>query len=179
MCNRSRVRRREGICARALRGDRAFERLPLLLTMKRRDFLRTTAAGAVFALVGLSRKSGRADGTPRARRVLLINAGGGLRTTAAFNASPVQRLNPWGVLGQAGFLRLGDVLRADESGVSYEAPSWSRGGTVPSIVEAAPAFAMIAGSDHAPDGSPRAGDHGDDTPRMGTGYFGRPDAPGL
>ena len=147
--------------------------------MKRRDFLRTTAASAVFAIVGLSRKSGRADTPSRARRVLLINAGGGLRTTAGFNASTQQRLNPWGILGTAGVLRLGNVLRADDSAVTYSASSWSSGGTVPAIQQAATSFALIAGADHAPDGSARAGDHNDDTPRMGTGYFGKPDAPGL
>jgi hypothetical protein len=51
--------------------------------MKRRSFLAGGLAG--IALVGLTRKSSRADGPARARRVLILNAGGGLRTTAAFN----------------------------------------------------------------------------------------------
>jgi hypothetical protein len=147
----------------------------------RRDFLRLAAAGAAFALVGLTRKgSPRAHGpTPRARRVLVLNAGGGLRTTAAFNASTRTALNPWGILATAGSLRLGDVLRADDAAVTYGAPSWPGGGSVPPIDVAATQFAIVAGCDHAPDGSPRAGDHTDDAPRMGTGYFARPDAPGL
>ncbi|MEM6997084.1 MAG: DUF1501 domain-containing protein, partial [Myxococcota bacterium] len=40
-------------------------------------------------------------------------------------------------------------------------------------------FALIGAVDHAPDGSYREGDHGDDTLRMATGYFGKADAPGL
>ena len=149
------------------------------MRIRRRDFLRTTAAGAAFALVGLSRKSGRADGPPRARHVLVLNAGGGLRSSAAVNSSPKQRLNPWGVLGTAGVLRLGNVLRSDDAAVTYSASTWPGGGTVPAIDEAARAFSLIAATDHAPDGSGRAGDHTDDTPRMATGYFGRADAPGL
>ena len=147
----------------------------------RRDFLRMAAAGTAFALVGLTRKgSPRAHGpAPRARRVLVLNAGGGLRTTAAFHASTRTAQNPWGVLATAGALRLGQVLRLDESAVTYAAPSWPGGGSVPPIDQAAAQFAIIAACDHAPDGSPRAGDHTDDAPRMGTGYFARSDAPGL
>ncbi len=147
--------------------------------MRRRDFLRTTAAGSAFALIGLSRKSSRADGPPRARRVLVLNASGGLRSSAAFNASTTTSLNPWGILAQAGALRLGSVLRADDTAVTYSAPSWPGVTTVPSIEQAATSFALIGAADHAPDMSSRAGDHTDDEPRMGTGYFARPDAPGL
>jgi uncharacterized protein (DUF1501 family) len=144
--------------------------------LHRRDFLRTSAAAA--ALIGLRAKSGRADAPPRARRVLILNGGGGLRSSAAFNASAHVALNPWGLLGTAGALRLGNVLRADETSVSQTAASWPGGGNVPRIDQAAPNFAVIGACDHAPDGSGRAGDHTDDTPRMGTGYFS-PDAPGL
>lgn len=135
-------------------------------------------AATAFAIVGLRRKSGRAAAPVHVRRVLIVNAGGGLRTSTAFNASPVQDLNPWGVMGTFGALRLGNVLRGDESTITYAAPSWPGSPTVPRIDQLAPQLAIIGGADHAPDGSPRAGDHGDDTPRMGTGYYS-PDAPGL
>jgi uncharacterized protein (DUF1501 family) len=146
------------------------------MTSTRRQFLRSSAAA--IALVGLARKSSRADGPARARRVLIVNAGGGLRSTAAFNASSQINLNPWGVLGTFGALRLGNVLRSDETGISYAAPSWSTP-VVPSIDQAAARFAVIAATDHAPDNSDRAGDHTDDEPRMGTGYYAKPDAPGA
>jgi uncharacterized protein (DUF1501 family) len=145
--------------------------------MKRRTFLAGGLAG--FALVGLTRKGARADGPPRARRVLILNAGGGLRTTAAFNASTRTALNPWGVLATAGALRLGKVLEADTSTITTATPSWPGGGSCPTIQQAATSFALIAACDHAPDGSSRAGDHTDDVPRMATGYFAKPDAPGL
>src|SRR5688572_24640420 len=110
--------------------------------MKRRQFLAGSIAG--IALVGLTRKSSRADGPARARRILILNAGGGLRTTAAFNASTRTALNPWGVLGTAGACRLGSVLRADDSAVTTTAASWPGGGSVPSIQQAAASFALIA-----------------------------------
>jgi uncharacterized protein (DUF1501 family) len=149
------------------------------MPIRRRDFLRGAAAGSAIALIGLSRKSARAEGPARARRVLILNATGGLRTTTAFNAKSRTALNPWGVLGQAGSLTLGNVLRGDDSAVSTTAASWPSGGSVPSIDVAAASFSVIGAADHAPDGSPRAGDHTDDEPRMGTGYFAKPDAPGL
>src|SRR5262245_486806 len=125
------------------------------MRIPRRDFLRLTAAGSAVALIGLSRKSSRADGPARARRVLLFNASGGLRSTAAFHASSHTALNPWGVRGTSGSLRLGNVLRADESTVSYGAPSWPGSPSVPAIDAAAASFAVIAATDHAPDGSGR------------------------
>jgi len=70
------------------------------------------------------------------------------------------------------------VLTSSPGAVSYAAPSWPEG-QVPDITQAAKSFALIGATDHAPDGSPRAGDHPDDSMRMGTGYFGKADAPGL
>ncbi len=149
------------------------------MTLSRRQFVTATAAGTAAALIGLGKKSARGAGPARARRLLIINAAGGLRSTAAFHASSLVAQNPWGVLGASGALRLGRVLRADEASYNYAAPAWGAGVTVPPIDEAARSFAIVAATDHAPDGTPRSGDHGDDTPRMGTGYFGRGDAPGL
>ncbi len=149
------------------------------MTISRRTILRASAATTAAALVGLGRKSARGAGPARARRVLIINAAGGMRTTTAFHASPARALNPYGVLATAGALRLGAVLRADESTLSYAAPAWGAGVTVPAIDEAARQFAIIAATDHRPDGGYRPGDHRDDGQRMGTGYYQRNDAPGL
>ena len=143
----------------------------------RRDFLRATAAGAGLTLLGLTRRSARAEGPAKAKRLLVLYGNGGVRTTAAFNASSRTELNPWGVLGTFGALRLGNVLVSTPDIVSYDAPSWSDG-QVPGIEQVAPSLSMIAATDHAP-GQPRAGDHPDDSERMGTGYFGKPSAPGL
>jgi uncharacterized protein (DUF1501 family) len=146
------------------------------MALSRRTFLKATAAGAGVTLVGMTRKSARAE-EPKAKRLLVLYAGGGLRTTAAFNASTRTELNPWGVLGPAGALRLGNVLTSTPEVVRFDAPSWPDG-QVPGIEEAALSFSMIAATDHAP-GQPRAGDHPDDSERMGTGYFGKAGAPGL
>jgi hypothetical protein len=149
------------------------------MTITRRNLIKLSAAAGAAALVGLGRKSARGAGPARARRVLILNAAGGMRTTTAFHASPLRSLNPYGVLGTAGALRLGSVLRADETFLSYAAPSWGAGTTVPPIDQAARGFAIVAATDHRPDGGYRPGDHRDDGSRMGTGYYGRYDAPGL
>jgi hypothetical protein len=149
------------------------------MRITRRTFLGTAAAAAGAGLIGLGRKSARAGGAARAKRVLILNASGGLRTTAAFNASTRPELNPWGVLGTSGVLKLGRVLVGDPGAVTHAAPSWPGSPTVPGIAEAAAQFALIAATDHAPGGLPRAGDHPDDGERMGTGYFQRDGAPGL
>lgn len=149
------------------------------MTITRRNLLQLSAAAGAAALVGVTRKSARGAGPARARRLLILNASGGMRTTTAFHASTARALNPFGVLAEAGALRLGNVLRADERNLSYAAPSWGAGTTVPAIDLAARQFAVIAATDHRPDGGFRPGDHRDDGSRMGTGYYGRYDAPGL
>ncbi len=149
------------------------------MTMRRRDLLKTAAAGAAFAVIGLRRKSSSAAEPSRARRVLILHAAGGLRSSAAFNASSIAQHNPWGVRARAGALKIGNVLRSDESAITYGAPSWGADVTVPPIDEAATAFGLVAATDHAPNRGQRNGDHPDDSPRMVTGYYGRPDAPGL
>jgi hypothetical protein len=147
------------------------------MRITRRTLLKATAATATFAgLSAWGRRTVRA-GTPAAKHVLFLNASGGLRTSAAFNASTKKELNPWGVLGNAGGLRIGKLLTLDTQGLSFEAPSWPGSPAVPGVLEAAPSWSMIAAVDHAP-GLPRAGDHTDDSPRMGTGYYGVP-APGI
>src|SRR5205085_1898 len=83
----------------------------------------------------------------RARRVMIINASGGMRTTPAFHASPLRSLNPFGLLPSAGPLRLGAVLRAGEMDLTYAAPSWGAGVMVPPIDDAARNFAVIASAD--------------------------------
>ena len=143
---------------------------------KRRDLLKAIGAGAALTLLGVTRKGARAE-PAKAKRLLVLYAGGGLRSTAAFNASPREELNPWGVLGNAGALRLGNILTSTPAAISNDAASWPDP-QVPDITEAAKSFSMIAATDHAPD-LPRAGDHPDDSERMGTGYFGKASAPGL
>jgi hypothetical protein len=143
----------------------------------RRGFLKTVAAGSAAAVLCRARRSARADGTPRVKRILVLNAEGAMRNTMAFNASPLAELNPWGVIPASGAIRLGQVLMSEPSAVETRAPSWPGSPVVPSIVEMSSALTLVAGVDHSP-GQFRAGDHVDDGLRMGTGYFGAP-APGL
>jgi uncharacterized protein (DUF1501 family) len=141
------------------------------MRVTRRDLLKASVAGAAFGIVGLRRKSGHAGGPPRAKRVLLFNAGGGIRNTAAFNATSRVDYNPWGVLGTRGSLKLGNVLLSENDQMLYAAPSWPGAPTVPAIDAVASKLAMIGAVNHAMKG-PRAGDHTDESERMGTGYFG-------
>jgi hypothetical protein len=109
--------------------------------------------------------------------VLILNASGGLRSSAAFNASTKPRENPWGMLGTYGVCKLGKLIVSEIDQVSFDTTSWTGVTKIPGIEEAAKGFSIIGAVDHAP-GLPRAGDHTDDVPRMGTGYYGVP-APGL
>jgi uncharacterized protein (DUF1501 family) len=144
----------------------------------RRKIIQLGAAAGAAAVVGLGRTGRASPGPGRAKRALLVYAAGGLRSSAAFRASPSVDLNPWGVWTQAGSITLGNLLRSDPSVQDYSAPSWPSM-RVPPIEEAAREWAIVAATDHAPDGSPRGGDHTDDGPRMSTGYFGNPTAAGL
>ncbi len=142
---------------------------------RRRSFLLGTAAS--LGVIGSVRRRARAA-VPSFERLLVVNASGGLRSTAAFNAKPPGDANPWGIAGTSGALVLGNLLTSVPSMLRYDAPSWPGAPTVPSITVAAQSFALVGGCDHAP-GLYRQGDHPDETPRMGTGYFGKPSAPGL
>ena len=144
----------------------------------RRSFLKVAAAATAFGIIGLRRKSAHAAEPVRAKRVFLLYAGGGLRSSAAFNASTAMALNPWGVLGTFGAVKLGRVLTLEPGSLTTAAPSWPGAPQVPDITQVASRSALLASVDHAPR-LPRGGDHTDDTPRMGTGYFGKHDAPGL
>jgi hypothetical protein len=146
----------------------------------RRGFLGLAGAAAAFGIIGLRPKSGRADGPPRAKRVLIFNAGGGLRNTAAFYAVTNTLFNPYGMLGNYGALRLGKLVTLDPASVTYDAPSWGTrapGGKIPDITQAAAQMSVIGAVNHDEVGF-RGGDHTDETPRMGTGYFASP-SPGA
>lgn len=146
-----------------------------MIHIRRRQLLGgALAAGGALVLGG--RRARAAD--PLFSRLLVVNASGALRSTAAFNAKPQGDANPWGPAGTAGALTLGNLLTSVPADLRFAAPSWPGAPTVPGIATAAQSFAMIAGCDHSP-GSYRQGDHPDETPRMGTGYFGKPSAPGV
>src|SRR5438105_203952 len=115
------------------------------MTLSRRRFLEVSAIGTAAALVGLPKKSARGDGPPRIRHLLVLVAEGGMRTTMAFNASSRIDLNPWGVIPNAGAMRLGRVLMAAPSSVAYAAPSWPGSPTVPDITQAVRQMSILQG----------------------------------
>lgn len=78
----------------------------------RREFLKmvaTAGLGAGLGVVPMNRWAA-AQGTGPARRCLVLNLTGGVRSSAAFHASADRALNPWGLLDNSGGLRLGKLL---------------------------------------------------------------------
>lgn len=144
----------------------------------RRDFVKLAAAGAAaFGVLGVRRKSARAQEPIRATQVLLVNADGGMRSTMAYDASNKMSLNPWAVEATLGALTLGKVM-VSRLAEMPTASSWPGVAAIPSILDVAGQFSLVAGVDHAPGGF-RAADHVDDMARMATGYYGVPGTPAL
>jgi hypothetical protein len=144
----------------------------------RRDFVKLAAAGtAALGVLGVRRKSGRAQEPTRAARVLLVNADGGMRSTVAYNASTKRSLNPWNVEATLGALSLGKVM-VSRLAAMPTASSWPGVAAIPGILDVAAQFSLVAGVDHVPGGF-RAADHTDDLARMATGYYGVPGTPAL
>lgn len=144
----------------------------------RRDFVKLAAAGtAGLGILGARRRSGRAAEPTRARRVLLVNADGGMRSTMAYHASTRRALNPWDVEGTFGAVQLGKVMVARLADLPVLS-TWPGVPEIPSILDVAGQLSLLGGVDHAP-GAFRAADHIDDVARMSTGYYGVPGTPGL
>ena len=89
--------------------------------LDRRTLLKLGLAGggviAAHSLAGLSQRPAIAAEPARARRILIVNLSGGIRSSAAFHAAPdnaadALQHNPWGTIqgGAAGNLSLGQLL---------------------------------------------------------------------
>jgi uncharacterized protein (DUF1501 family) len=139
-------------------------------SMNRRSLLRLGgAAGLGLAILPGLRRLARAVGPgSHARRVLVINLAGGVRSSAAFHASSQEHFNPWFMMAgsAATQLRLGAVL--DDFGLpdtDYQlGPAWG-GVRAPRLREIANELSVVgtwseARGDHAlarvvePTGSP-------------------------
>lgn len=129
----------------------------------RRELLRLLTGGAALAALPLLlRTAGGAPGsTARARRLLVLNLAGGVRSSAAFLASSATRLNPWGLIQDVGGpFPLGRMLDDALEGAApipdsdyVLGPAWS-GARVPKFREIADRFSVlgtwsIARGDHA------------------------------
>ena len=150
------------------------------MSITRRQFLTAAAAGAGLTILGVRPRSGRADGTIRAKRVLILNFPGGIRSHAAFYALPKGAHNPWDRLpAPSGVVRLGNIF-FDPIGMAAvsHASTWPGVAQIPDLTVAAQRFSLIGAVQHAPGGF-RQGDHGDDGLRMATGWYGKDTAPGL
>src|SRR5688500_7020964 len=113
----------------------------------RRDFVKLAAAGtAGLGILGVRRRSGRAAEPTRARRVLVVNADGGMRSTMAYHASTRRALNPWGVEGTFGAIELGKVMVSRLADLPIFS-TWPGVLEIPSIREVAGQLALIGGVD--------------------------------
>jgi uncharacterized protein (DUF1501 family) len=118
----------------------------------RRDLLRLTAGGLALVTMPMLRRiaSGAPGTTARARRLLVLNLAGGVRSSAGFLAATATRLNPWGVIpGVGGAFALGRLLD-DTLGSApsipaddYQlGPAW-RSARVPRFREIAGQFSVV------------------------------------
>lgn len=122
------------------------------MPINRRDLFKLSAGTlALAALPMLRRSASGAPGTAaRARRLLVLNLAGGIRSSAAFLASAETRLNPWGLIaGVGGPFPLGRVL--DDALPSAApipdddyilGPAWS-GARVPRFRDVANQFSVL------------------------------------
>jgi uncharacterized protein (DUF1501 family) len=79
----------------------------------RRDFLKRVAAAGLAAGLGvvpIDRWASAQQGGAPAKRTLILNLTGGVRSSAVFHASADTALNPWGLYPGTGGLRLGAAL---------------------------------------------------------------------
>lgn len=118
----------------------------------RRDLFRLAAGGlALASLPVLRRTAGGAPGAAaKARRLLVVNLAGGVRSSAAFLASGQNRFNPWGLIpGVGGPFALGRLL--DDALPSQPpipdddyvlGPDW-HGARVPRFREIADRFSVV------------------------------------
>lgn len=120
--------------------------------MRRRELLRFAMGGlAVAALPILRRTAGGAPGAmAKARRLLVVSLSGGVRSSAAFLASAQPRLNPWGLIANAGGpFPLGALLDDNLTTAApvpdddyVLGPAWN-GARVPRFRETASRFSVV------------------------------------
>jgi hypothetical protein len=78
--------------------------------MKRRDFLKLSAAAAAAPLIWIPKRAGAATAARgKVKHLLVLNAKGGLRSHALFNAVGVKQHCPWGAQASASEWKLGAV----------------------------------------------------------------------
>lgn len=114
--------------------------------LSRRGFLGMLGAGAAsMALLPSVRTATAAPGpTARARRVLALNLVGGIRSSAAFHASSLQRYNPYGLIaGTSTPFALGTILDDNSADATYTLSAAWQGARLPRLREIASQFSVI------------------------------------
>lgn len=133
--------------------------------MKRRDFLKLTAAASAAAVPTLwlpRRAMARTPAFGTAKHLLVLNAKGGLRSHATFNAVGTSQHNPFGTQSAASGTEwaLGAACGAHDIVTSN--------GVVDAFAKRTNRVAVVACVDHVPDGTPDM-DHVSASNRIGTG----------
>lgn len=128
--------------------------------MRRRDFLK--AAAAIAPALWLPRRAwGRTAARGRVKHLLVLNAKGGLRSHALFDASTAPRHNPWGTQPSPAEWALGAACGSED----IVTPS----GTLEAFAKRTQRVAVLAAVDHTPNDREPDVDHDTAARRIGTG----------
>jgi uncharacterized protein (DUF1501 family) len=113
--------------------------------LSRRGFLGMLGAGAAsMALLPRVQPAFASPPTPKARRVLVLNLVGGIRSSAAFHASTLQRYNPYGLIASTSTpFALGKILDDASPDASYTLSAAWQGARLPRLREIASQFSVV------------------------------------
>src|SRR5438067_1944471 len=143
----------------------------------RRSFLKLAAGtAALSASPWIWVKKARSEMSPgfgRARHVLILYAGGGLRSAPLFNADVSFQLNPFGSVPRADTNTewgVGKILGTDAQPIY----SFGQDATLPPVSAIAKDVAVLAGVDHDPSAPLGVMDHGSGDLRLTGGALDTP-----
>jgi hypothetical protein len=118
----------------------------MTMTCNRRGFLSmlgATAAGVAF-LPALRSSRAEPGAGAKARRLLVLNLVGAVRSSAAFHASSLQRYNPYGLIsGQSTPFALGSLLDDNAADAAYTLGTAWQGARLPRLREIANQFSVL------------------------------------
>jgi uncharacterized protein (DUF1501 family) len=141
------------------------------MPLNRREFLGYSGLGlAGLAAHTLLPRRARADGAvPRARRLLILHAGGGMRSSALWNASATPQWNPFGVMPPIADVawQLGNVLVG--GGFPIALSLWGANETLQPVSAIADRITVLGAVDHDPAATAADVNHFSATLRMCTG----------
>jgi hypothetical protein len=142
------------------------------MNLTRRSFLGASAVAAASPWFWV--KKSFAQSTPgfgSAKHVLILYAGGGLRSAPLFNADADFQHNPFGKMNASSEWAVGSVLGAERRQL-FTFPDE----TLPTVADIANEIAVVAGVDHEPGTSEASIDHGTGDLGVTTGLMDGDDA---